>query len=173
MSALSNLACGLFSAACAFTLVSAGACGTDAKGVDDCRNIEQERCSAAKSCGIVSDVAECQRFYRDQCLHGLAVSSPGAAKVKACVDTIHAAGLCAVQGASTPLDQCQNAPISSSAPTATTACDIVTNPEKAEECSFLQPAADGGSGGAGGGGGKGGAGGTGGSSSGAAGQGGA
>ena len=169
MSVLSKVRCALLSTACAVTLVGAGACGTDAKGVDDCRNIEQERCAAAKSCGIVQDVAECQRFYRDQCLHGLAVNSPGPQLVKTCVDTIRAAGLCATQGVTTLLDQCSNAPVSTSAPTAVTACDIVNTPEKAAECRFLMP----GTGGTGGSGGSAGSGGVGGSSGGAAGEGGA
>ena len=56
MSVLSVTCCSLLSAVCAFTLVSATGCGTDAQGVDDCREIEQARCEAAKSCGLISDV---------------------------------------------------------------------------------------------------------------------
>lgn len=164
MSVLSVTCCALLSAVCAFTLVSAAGCGTDAKGVDDCRDIEQARCDAAQHCGIVSDVAECQRFYRDQCLHGLQVASPGSVKVKACVATIRAAGVCAAtdEGNDVALASCDPA-VTSDAPGATTACDVVKEPEKAAECSFLAPAADAGSGGSagtGGGTGKAGAGGA-------------
>ena len=143
MSVISFTCCALFSALCAFTLVSAGGCGTDAKGVDDCRDIEQARCAAAKNCGTVSDVDECQRFYRDQCLHGLAVSLPTSTQLKACVKTIDAAGSCALGDAGISLSDCKDA--TASAPGAKTACNLVENPELASECSFLAPDADAGS----------------------------
>ena len=150
MSVLSVPCCSLLSAFCAFTLVSAAGCGTSAQGVDDCRDIEEARCTAAKSCGIVSDVPACQRFYRDQCLHGLSVASPGAAKVKACVATIRAAGVCAAQTSDgqTPLSDCDA--VSVDATGVQTACDLVREPERAAECGFLTPAADAGNGGTGG-----------------------
>ena len=150
MSVLSVACCSLFSAVGAFLLVSAAGCGSEGKGVDDCRDIEQARCAAAKSCGLVktdADVNECQRYYRDQCLHGLPVSEPGSTKVKACVATIRAAGECAKSGAETPLADCEG--VSGDAPGVQTACEIVTNPEKASECSFLAPGADAGTGGGG------------------------
>ena len=129
MSVLSLTCCSLFSAVCAFTLVSATGCGTDAQGIDDCRQIEQARCAAAKNCGIISDIPACQRFYRDQCLHGLPVAPPGSVKLQACVTTIQAAGMCATQGVDT-------------------VCNLVKEPEKASECSFLMPGVDAGAGGA-------------------------
>jgi hypothetical protein len=142
MSVLSVTCCSLFSAICAFTLVNAAGCGTDAKGVDDCRDIEEARCTAAKNCGIVEDVDACQRFYRDQCLHGLAVSPPSSSGLKACVATIKNAGACAMNDAGdTTLSACEPAP-SVSAPQAKTACDLVLNPQYAEECSFLAPSDD-------------------------------
>jgi len=125
-------------------MVSAAGCGTSAQGVDDCRDIETARCAAAKNCGmLVSDVASCQRFYRDQCLHGLAVASPGAVKVKACVTTIRAAGECAALSSDgeTPLSEC--ASVSADAPGVKTACDLVKEPERAAECQFLLPGAGG------------------------------
>jgi len=146
MSVLSITCCSLLSAVCAFTLVSATGCGTDAQGVDDCREIEQTRCAAAKNCGIVSDVEACQRYYRDQCLHGLPVPPPGSVQLKACVDVIRAAGDCAQSGGvDTELRDCD---LSSSAPELKTACDLVREPEKTQECSFLTPGADAGTGGA-------------------------
>jgi hypothetical protein len=160
MSVLSTVCCALLSAVSAFTLVTAAGCGTSAQGVDDCRDIEDARCSAAKNCnGLVSDVTQCQLFYRDQCLHGLAVSSPGSTAIKACVATIQAAGVCALQGPDTAPADCTNAPISS-ATTAQTTCEIVTNPEKTSECGFLVPTADAGTSGAGGSGGSAGTGGA-------------
>jgi hypothetical protein len=138
----------LFSAICAFTLVNAAGCGTDAQGVDDCRNIEQARCAAAKSCGTVEDVDACQRFYRDQCLHGLAVSPPSSTVLKACLTTIQQAGMCAASDAGTELSDCVD--VTQSAPQAKTACDLVANPQWAEECSFLAPGEDAGTVGGGG-----------------------
>ena len=147
MSVLSVTCCTLLSAVCAFTLVSAAGCGTDARGVDDCRDIEQARCSAAKSCGIITEVDDCQRYYRDQCLHGLPVASPGAAQVKKCVDTIRAAGACAAGAdAAASLSDCPD--VTRDAPGVDGVCEIVSNPEKAAECAFLTPGADAGSGGA-------------------------
>jgi hypothetical protein len=140
---VSSVRCGsLLSAAFAVLLVGAAGCGTDAKGVDDCREIEQARCAAAQSCGV-SDVPACQRFYRDQCLHGLAVASPGSVKVKACVATIRAAGLCATQvsAGDAPASGCS---------TVEDACAIVNNPETSTECAFLMPNADAGTAGSGG-----------------------
>jgi uncharacterized membrane protein YgcG len=171
MSILSTTFRALLAATTAFTIVTAMGCGTDAKGVDDCRDIEEARCTAAAACGTVSDVNQCQLFYRDQCLHGLAVSSPGSVTVNACVATIRAAGVCAGQGKDTAPSDCATAP--SKATTASTTCEIVSNPEETAECAFLQPAADAGIAGSGGGGGASGSagsagtGGSGGSSSGA------
>lgn len=148
---MSLTCCSLLSAVCAFTLVSAAGCGTDAQGVDECREIEQTRCVAAKSCGIYSDVEACQRYYRDQCLHGLPVPPPGSVKLKACVDVIRAAGVCAdASGVDTPLRDCDPS-LSSTSLEVRTACDLVKTPEKSPECSFLT--GEDGSGGAGGGGG--------------------
>jgi hypothetical protein len=149
MSVLSVSCCALLSAVCAFTLVSATGCSTDAQGIDDCRAIEQARCSAAKQCGLVSDVDACQRFYRDQCLHGLPVSPPGSVKVQACVATIRNAGLCVEQSGDTEtlLRDCEP-PVTEGARAVFTVCGLIKEPEKASECSFLTPGADGGVGGA-------------------------
>ena len=137
MSVLSLTCCSLLSAVCAFALVSATGCETDAQGVDDCRAIEQARCEAAKSCGMVSDVPACQRFYRDQCLHGLPVSPPGSVRLEACVATIRAAGVCAqAQGVDTPLSDCEQH-VSLGAEDVKTTCDLVKEPEKSVECLFL------------------------------------
>jgi hypothetical protein len=151
--ALKNLTLGAISALAAFLLVSSPGCGTDAKGVEDCRDIELARCEAAAPCGIVTDVAECKRYYRDHCLHGLAVESPPRNLVDECVGTVKRAGQCAqLSGPDTPLDYCPEL-VTRKAILATTACDIVHFPERADECSFLlpvpleEPAGEGGQGG--------------------------
>jgi hypothetical protein len=79
-------------------LACAGACGTDAVGVDTCRRIESERCMRAPGCGFSlqppyhtsgTDVAACVRFYDEACLHGLAgVGDPGRVEADQCVAAI-------------------------------------------------------------------------------------
>lgn len=119
--------------ACA--LLMAPGCGTDARGIDDCRNIEQARCAAAANCDgpkgsgrVVADVDSCQRFYRDQCLHGTTTASPGAPAVVECVGAIQAAGECAKADA-----ECV-APL-----TPESACEKILHPELLIECRFLTP----------------------------------
>ncbi len=110
----------------------AGSCGTDASGVSECREIEDARCTAAASCGF-PDVEQCQRYYRDHCLHGLAVDDVSAVQVDACIAEIDRAGRCAAQ---------QVAPESCSEPLSTTVvvaqvCDLVLRPELLNPCAFL------------------------------------
>ena len=98
-------------------------CGTDAVGVDACRQIQQARCKQAPSCGIEApnhtsgtDVDACIRFYNDACLHGLSSGmDPGPASVNACVDAINRA------------------------PQMDGGCAIVAAPELTRECSWLTP----------------------------------
>lgn len=117
-------------------------CGTDAKGTDTCREIEEERCRQAPACPSQfrvrseEDVKSCVRFYRDQCLHGMAAPEPGKPALDACLQTIKRAGDCARAGASS-LAEC---PVAVSTQTAlTTACEVLVHPEQAAECSFLVP----------------------------------
>jgi hypothetical protein len=130
-------------------------CGTDAVGIDDCREIERARCEAAAHCGVVDDVEECQRFYRDHCLHGLSVESPGAIAVENCVMVIQRAGECARDngGVDARLTECGR--VSDETVGADEACDLVLYPERAAECRFLtpnppEPSGEGGSAGEGG-----------------------
>jgi hypothetical protein len=153
LAALKNLTLGAISALAAFVLASSAGCGTDAKGIEDCRDIELARCEAAGPCGIVTDIAECKRYYRDHCLHGLAVDSPPRNLVDECVAMVKRAGQCAqANGPDTALDYCPEL-VTRHAIQATTACDIVHFPERADECSFLlpvpleEPAGEGGQGG--------------------------
>ncbi|MGH7270056.1 MAG: hypothetical protein ACREJ3_06455, partial [Polyangiaceae bacterium] len=80
------------------------ACGTDAVGVDSCRQIEEARCHRGPGCGITlqppyftagSAVDACIRAYDDACLHGLDVSDPGPTAVNACVVAIQN-GACSI-----------------------------------------------------------------------------
>jgi hypothetical protein len=136
---LRALTAGVASAALAFFVVHASGCGTDAVGVEECRDIESARCEAGKYCGLVDDVDECKRFYRDQCLHGMAAGErPGAPRVKECVATIRAAGACAKVGAKV-LTECvaQGLPAPSQKTYHVDACKIVEQPEGTAECDFL------------------------------------
>jgi hypothetical protein len=135
MSYLRALSATLLSAATTFTLVTASGCGTSAMGVDDCRDIQQARCRAGKACGIVDDVAACERYYRDHCLHGLATTPPAGTSVSACVDVIEAAGRCAESDREIDLNECPD--VTRRKQSLTLACDVVKHPERADECSFL------------------------------------
>lgn len=120
----------------AFLVVNAAGCGTDAVGVDECRDIEQARCEAGAACGIVDDVDECKRFYRDQCLHGFSNGErPGAPQMKACLQTIKLAGECAKAGIENLAD-CP-APAPTAKTVHTKVCDVILTPQGAQECDFL------------------------------------
>jgi hypothetical protein len=149
-----TLVLGLVSALAGFALTASPGCGTDAKGVDECRDIERARCQAAASCGIVNDAEACERFYRDHCLHGMATTPPSSAEVAACVRTIQVAGSCASEnGIDALLMTCptpENEADVLRAPRASRACEIVATPELADNCAFLTPIPPSGEGGAGG-----------------------
>jgi hypothetical protein len=136
------LAC--LSALAGFGLASSPGCGTDAKGIEDCRDIERARCSAGVACGIVTDVEACQRFYRDHCLHGMATLPPSPTAVDECVETINAAGSCvnvSDEGKLAPLRGCEAAPgVLDAASSVLYACELVEKPELARRCSFLTSA---------------------------------
>lgn len=141
MSYFRSLSATILSAAATFSLVTAS-CGTDAVGVEDCRDIEQARCRASASCldvkgdPLIEDVPACERYYRDHCLHGLAAKPPGGASVSACVQVIEAAGRCAKSDPTIALDECTEV-VTEPHGTLTHACDVVTHPELATECAFL------------------------------------
>jgi hypothetical protein len=134
--ALRRLTAALLSTLGAFAL--AAGCGSDATGVDECRDIEEARCEAGKPCGLVDDVEGCKRFYRDQCLHGLSSGEkPGKPVVDDCVNAIKRAGDCAAAGF-VDLVECVDPLIPPTTGTALTkVCDVVKKPEKIIECDFL------------------------------------
>lgn len=110
----------------------AGSCGTDAAGVSECREIEDARCAAAASCGF-PDVAQCQRYYRDHCLHGVAVEEVSSLQVAACVAELERAGRCAA--AQTAPEACAE-PLGTQV-VVTQVCDLVLQPELLTSCAFL------------------------------------
>lgn len=141
MSYFRTLSATLLSATATFSIVTASGCGTKAVGVEDCRDIEQARCQTGSSCPdangapLIEDVAACQRYYRDHCLHGLAVKPPGGATVSACVQIIEAAGRCAKDDPNSDLGCTETT--SQPRKGLSKACDVFTHPELTDECSFL------------------------------------
>ncbi len=97
--------------------------------------IQNARCEAGAPCEIISDVAACKRFSRDNCLHGLAsLDVPSTDLLNACTDTIRLAGDCRAEG-HTELVDCPTPPSSST--TLTLVCDVIQKPQATVECDFL------------------------------------
>ena len=155
MSYFRSLSATLLSAAATFSIVTAS-CGTNAVGVDDCRDIEQARCRASAACldadgvPLIQDIPACERYYRDHCLHGFAVKPPAGADVAGCIQLIEQAGRCAQQDPTSELACTETA--SRRRTGFATACDVVIHPERATECAFLLAEPDDGSAGQGSGG---------------------
>jgi hypothetical protein len=122
--------------------VALEACNTSAVGIGECRDIESARCAAARGCadGIDSDKtqAECERFARDNCLHGMPIANaPAQSEVNACIAELQAAGACAsAHGATTLAGACN---LKGTLKSGVTACAVVENPEYSSECAFLNP----------------------------------
>jgi hypothetical protein len=132
-----NTLAGLLFAITSAGLVGASGCGTDAKGIEECRDIEQARCEAASACRTDFDVASCKLFYRDHCLHGLRVDPPSERVVNACVSAIEQAARCAVAaGAEADLRSCPEA-LESSDGQPLTACAAIDSPERLSLCAFI------------------------------------
>lgn len=121
---------------CVLGLAAMGACGTDAVGVSECRDIENVRCEAGAYCTDFRNVSACRRFQRDHCLHGLRVDDVPPSQIQACVEALRRAGECARdQGPSTAPAECASSIESSAA----SICDVVLQPELSEACAFLVP----------------------------------
>lgn len=95
-------------------------CGTEAVGVETCRQVESARCRRGPDCALDlskpphegDDVTACIRYYDDACLHGLASKNdPGGPQVAACVEAIQT----------------------------DTTCTVVRQPESHPSCAFLVP----------------------------------
>src|ERR1041385_6281346 len=119
--------------------VGAAACGTSAVGVEDCRSIEQARCQAARGCNFgidsSSDEDVCQRFARDNCLHGVVVQAPTTGAVTDCVSSINAVGVCATKNKSELGSACTT--MRAGTKSTATVCDLIQNPEQISACNFL------------------------------------
>ena len=150
MSMLRTGATAVTAAACSFGLCQAVSCGTDAVGVDDCREIETARCEAAVHCSgelQVDDVDACKRYYRDHCLHGLGVSdAPGEPILNRCITAIETAGDCAAINPTMTIAECREYDSANRDRLRSgnedrelaTVCDVIQYPERTVECgSFL------------------------------------
>jgi hypothetical protein len=108
-------------------------------GVGECRAFENVRCEAAVACGY-PDVAACQRFERDHCLHGVPLEDISAIQLDACAQDVARAGRCAAErGPDTAVAGCGEVVLTQTSPH--TACEVVQSPELATSCAFLAPQA--------------------------------
>jgi hypothetical protein len=118
-------------------------CGTEAVGIEACRQIEAARCAALKICPVGkpafktdTEVEACSLFYRDQCLHGInnAKTEPDKGDVDDCVKAVKATADCAKMGAKT-LAECPGA---SAADLTLDPCIVISmNVEKLNACDFV------------------------------------
>ncbi|HVY45059.1 MAG TPA: hypothetical protein VHB21_04230 [Minicystis sp.] len=140
------LAAAGFVAAALAAGVALPSCGTDAVGVDACRQIEDARCQASTACGFsAQEVSDCQLFYHDECLHGIENTTenmgagPTQAEVTACVDAVKQLGAC-IQGGGQTFGDCKIT-ISTSADPAVAdhkACEVLQHePEAIGACAFI------------------------------------
>jgi len=127
----------------------AGACTTGAIGISQCREIEYARCEASVACGVVNDVDACKRFYRDQCLHGIAGPTlPSTDEQSDCVEAIEQAGACAEDEPESAFTDCsEHAGMGggNASDEDVSVCDFLAAPWRSEVCDFLNEAAEGGS----------------------------
>lgn len=119
-------------------------CGTDAVGIDACRQIETARCNLAPQCSPGFDVDRCTRFYRDECLVGLENPDAGATVdpnmlAQGCVNALDALAACADAGTA----DCPGVtfvPDASCGPSSLpeTACNVIMAcPEVLAACHFI------------------------------------
>ena len=115
-------------------------CSGGGVGVNECRTIEEARCSAAANCDVGLESAskrlQCNRYSKDDCLHGLPGDVPHPSVLDACVKAIKAAGRCAGRdGGDSLASGCTG--VGTPASSKTTVCDVVDAPEASSECGFL------------------------------------
>lgn len=130
----------------------AGGCVSAAVAITECREIEYARCEASVPCGVIDDVEACKRFYRDQCLHGIAGPEvPTTQEQDACVAAITDAGTCAEADPEWSVEGC--APEGAgglggeaSVDGSETVCEFLAAPWDFPVCDFLnEPPSEGGS----------------------------
>lgn len=126
-------------------------CNTGAIAVKECRELEYARCEASLACGTIEDVEACRRFYRDQCLHGIAGGqAPTTEEQNKCVKRITRAGICAQDDPDMALSAClvDGMGGGAGAPSLTgpSVCEVVAKPwDGIPACGFIdEPAAMGG-----------------------------
>lgn len=132
------------------TSISLLGCNTGAVAIQECRDIEYVRCEAAPACGVgevktEEDVAACRRFYKEQCLHGIAGPKPPPAQAhKACLAAINAAAVCARQDKTTAPAACADLPLEQVEETKVyqDVCDVVGRPWDLAVCDYLQSVPD-------------------------------
>ena len=121
------------------------ACGTDAKGIEACREIESARCEATLACDATeAQVTYCIDLYRDQCLHGIrSGTEPGADATARCVEAIGAVAACARANAASMAD-CPAEPLVAGVdPVSLSPCVVITRrPEQLLDCAFVVPPPD-------------------------------
>jgi hypothetical protein len=135
-------------------------CGTDAVGIEACRQVERARCDVAPRCSgyegspaIETDeqVRNCRDFYRDHCLLGLENTEdvPGQGEIDACVEAIQKTAACRSPQKST-MAECGVA-LRDGEDTSAEPCGILQEPHRLNACRWLdakKPAGEGGGGGA-------------------------
>ncbi len=135
-------------------------CGTDAVGVDACRQIEDARCDAAPACtgdedtfGIRTEeqVRNCKSLYRDQCLHGIEnaggsdedeVDEPSDGDINRCIKAIKATASCkkskpdANADGTTTMDECADVAVVEGW-SGKTPCQTLHAVENLDACKFV------------------------------------
>ena len=134
-------------AACGLVALVHG-CGTDAVGVDACRQIETARCQAAPACTgddftfairTEEQVRNCITLYNDHCLHGMENvegGEPDQGDVDRCVAAIEATAACKKNGSSYMV-QCPEITVLGDT-TVLTPCQVLHDPELLQDCGFIQ-----------------------------------
>ena len=116
-------------------------CTTSAVAIQECRDIEAARCEASVPCGVIEadEVESCQRFYRDQCLHGISGSKePTSDEQKTCLELINDAAEVA--------EKTMSFGMGGEGGVYELACEVIAAPWKHPDCAFV--VADDGAGGA-------------------------
>jgi hypothetical protein len=140
--AASALAAGI-----ALVVLAAYGCGTDAVGIDACRQIESATCEAAPTCKGDPDsfeieteeqVENCKTLYNDHCLLGLENATeedPAEEKVQKCVKAIEATAKCQEARTAT-MAECTDVPMEEGGG-ALTPCQALREVELMTACAFI------------------------------------
>ncbi len=149
--------------------IALASCGTDAEGIDACRQIEETRCDLAPTCSPGFDVQSCILFYRDECLVGLQNNTIGepdeATVIQPCITALDEVAACASGAGSVDggdggcpglgilVEMDASCPAPDGGTIEITPCNVLLNcPQVLYACAFVAgvPSADAGDGGDGG-----------------------